>query len=1577
MKTAKGSPAKKAVTPVRKGAVNKKVIKKPVAKAMTKKAVDNAPKKAAATPTGAIEDTKTTSAKKKPVAVRRQNTRLKKAQNSNNEEESEITDEAGVGKTPHLTAVEDKCLSEETQIEDAGHEAALEKEPPKDAVDMVPSGSKGPADSIDQVKENETASVGTSSPKILRSTPVRSSSGSKEKSDGLKVEKNRSIFSGKKEEKSTPGKGEKKLSGDIGAFMANFFSRRRELEKASASSGCNKESKSGGTVQSANSTNNEVQHEDNKADSVSSVGLEEKGSEMPRKENQINDGDEAKKDGDQHEKRGGGKSTTDEKSSGKSGISSAENQAKDKVTTTGENTALSDTSKCGNITSLEKGTEEKVHRGVGALLAGLGNRKSQYVKDVPPLSSGKGGPVVACDDLSKEKILSSEEGKSESEASEKNLPDSSLKDRKEAQEFGNKGMSPRKTSLVKSGDVEKNNCKSPEEKELPSEKANVKRAAASRKGKTPRVSAMKSEDDHQDNIESKVTGSIGALLAGLGSRQQKMPESKNSPLSRGKGEIYEINQFAADENKSRQSKMDEAEKEKEKNEISEVNQVSSHENTTSDSKSKVNESEKEGDKATDLGVESKKIQSLGSLLAGLSNRRQQFMSSDQPSSSGESKISKGNQFVADEDKSDKPKVDESEKERSKVPKPRSTSKADDQDIESKKIQSLGSLLAGLGSRKQEFMSSGKQMSSEESKVSKGNQYLADENRSDKSKVDESEKERAKIPKPRSASKADGQDNDSKKRQSLGTLLAGLGNRKQEFMGFSKPTSSGESRISKANQFVADENRNDKSKVDEFERERFQVPKPRSTSKSEGPDIESKKIQSLGSLLTGLGSRKQEFMSPDKQSSSDSREDGRRMSESNRRFGDFGFVKDKIPRNKKRSWEFSEDDRNESNYSGKSKRTEESVVREENDVIYVRGHVPKPKPSEKDLQNQNKSLQGNMSFEEEAERRKTHCIGNLLASLANRPFPDTRPPSNNNSTNRPFLDPRPSSSNNSYSYGQGRQWNRGRGEKEFRKRRRDDYDDEDDEDDGRDRRWRERDTNKQGIKEKKEKEPFDPKKAAEMVKSETERLEKEYGPGVFSVGFTESRILAFVCEICSVQLTKSTLEVHADGMQHLKKKNLWEKKKRIQKANSEEKITYSGGRTGWVKVDSESEKSASATPSPAPSSSAGDGSYGYEGSYGQGGYGYNKQLYKQPPPYSSGPVDRSGGQYGTGPANNPPLAIPGHINTAVPPPPPPAAEPPAKPKNTKGGATVSLLQRLDACAVKSEKDLDLASSVISALLKSLKEFNHKRGDTKFIEVLTEIDIKFRSLRAKSALSTYEKSAKDGATSTSSSVQSSTPQSGYSSAPSYDNSSKDNSSGTWYSQGRGHISGNSSAFGQGKSTGATEAVGSSYSNKISEGYASGAGSSQVMSSRYSSQPPPANIPPVSSTGYSQQTAKHTQGTDGAAGTYNAATSYYSSGYSAQTDGSMKQMDSKIYSSEKPKETVGGYYTQGPAVSQPVYPGYSEKTGNTNVMEIIRSGNEPPPPPPPESNYAAQGYHSSYPPMGYYNLSAPPPNYNHPPY
>ncbi|XP_066980429.1 uncharacterized protein DDB_G0284459-like isoform X2 [Macrobrachium rosenbergii] len=1484
MKTAKGTPAKKAVTPVRKGAVKKKVIRKPVAKAMTKKAADNTPKKAAATPTGATGDTKTTPAKKKPVGVRRQNTRLKKAQNSNNEEGSQITEEAGVGETPHLTVVEDKNLSEETPVEDAGHEAVVKKEPTEDAVDRGSSDSKEPGDSIDQVKENKTASVGTSSSsKILRSTSVGSSSGSKETSGGLsKVEKNRSIFSVKKEEKSSPGKGEKKLSGDLGAFMANFFSRQRELEKASAASGCNKESKSGGTVQSAN-TNNEVQHEDNKADSVSSVGLEEKGSKMPRKENQNNEGDESKENGDQHEKRDGGKSITNEKSSGKSDVNSAENQAKDKVIPTEETTAQSDTSKCGDITSLEKGTEEKVHRGVGALLAGLGNRKSQYVKDMPPLSSGTGGPVVAYDDLSKEKRLPSEEGKSEAEI----LLDSSSKDRKEAQEeCGNKGVSPRETSLVKSGDFE-NNCKSSEEKELPPEKTNVKRVAA-RKGKTPRVSSIKSEDDHQDDNECrKVTGSIGALLAGLGSRQQKTPESKNSPLSRGKGENSEMNQFAAGENKTDQFKMDEAEKEKEKSDISEVNQFASDENKND--KSKVNESEKEEDKSTELRVESKKIQSLGSLLAGLGNRRQEFISSDrQSSSSGESKISKGNQFVADENRSDMSKVDESEKESSKVPKPRNTSKAEGQDIESKKIQSLGSLLAGLGSRKQEFMSADKQ------------------------------------------------------------------------------TSSGESKISKGNQFVADENRNDRSKVDESEKERSKVPKSRSTSNAEVQDIESKKIQSLGSLLAGLGSRKQEFMSSDQQTSSDPREDGCRMSESNRRFGDFGFVKDKIPRNKKRSWESFEDNKNENSYSGKSKRIEEPVVIEENDVIYVRGHVPKPKPSEKDLANRNKSLQGNMTFEEEAERRKTHCIGNLLATLASRPFPDPRPPS----------------SNNSYSYGQGRQWNRGRGEKEFRKRRRDDYDDEDDEDDGRDRRWRERDSNKQGVKEKKEKEPFDPKKGAEMVKSETERLEREYGPGVFSVGFTESRVLALVCEICSVQLTKSTLEVHADGMQHLKKKNLWEKKKRIQKSNSEEKVTYSGGRTGWVKVDSESEKSTSATPSPAPSSSAGDGSYGYDGSYGQGGYGYNNQLYKQPPPYSSGSVDRSVGQYGTGSANNPPLAIPGHINTAVPPPPPPAAEAPAKPKNTKGGATVSLLQRLDACAVKSEKDLDLASSVISALLKSLKEFNHKRGDTKFIEVLTEIDIKFRSLRSKTALSTYEKSAKDGATSTSSSVQSSAPQSGYScsdsSVPSYDNASKDNSSGTWYSQGRGHSSGNSSTFGQAKSTTATEVMGSSYSNKLSGGgYASGVGSSQGMSSRYSSQPPPANIPPVSSTGYSQQTAKHTQVTDGAAGTYNATTSYYSSGYSAQTDGSMKQTDSKIYSSEKPKETVGGYYTQGPMVSQPVYPGYSDKTGNTNVMEIIRSGNEPPPPPPPESNYAAQGYHTNYPPMGYYNLSAPPPNYNHPPY
>ncbi|XP_068245919.1 microtubule-associated protein futsch-like isoform X3 [Palaemon carinicauda] len=1849
MKTAKGGVGKKGEAPVKKGTVKKKVTKKPVGNAMTKKA-----------PGSPVAG----AAKKKPVGVKRQSARMKNTTNANSEKKTETsddvaiceatdevmviestgdvtagknTDEVVVCETPDLTTVEAKNVSEKTLVKEAARETTLGKV----HTDTASSDLKEPSDSPSQ---------------------VATSSGSKGTLDVLSKIENKNSFGNKKEEKILPVTGEKKISGNLGALMANFFSRHREKEKSSTSD--SEEKVPAVTAGKENSSNNQ--------------------------------GDEAKKEADQQEKSDGGK--TSEKPSGKSDDNSVENQERDKAKTPGE----SNSSGSGDTTSFEKGKNDaekdckseknelspekanvkrpatrkgittpktsgkveedkqeenecrKVTSSIGALLAGLGSRPEQMPEiKSSPLPKGKNqNPKV--DKFPVDENKSDELKVDEPEKVKAKLPKArgspraenkdQEKDNVESKKIQSLGsllaglgsrkeefMSPdRQTSSGKNQNPKVDKFPVDENKsdELKVDEPEKVKAKLPKTRGSPRA---ENKDQEKDNVESKKIQSLGSILAGLGSRKEEFM-SPDRQTSSGKNQNPKVDKFPVDENKSDELKVDEPEKVKAKppktrgspraeNKDQEKDNVESKkiqslgsilaglgsrkeefmspDRQTSSGKNqnpkvdkfpvdenksdelKVDEPEKvkaklpktrgspraENKDQEKDNVESKKIQSLGSILAGLGSRKEEFMSPDRQTSSGNSEIPKVDKFSPGENKSDTSKVDkfpddenkisdvlkfdEPGKQKAKLPKPRGTPRVEDKDqesisVESKKIQSLGSLLAGLGSRKEEFMSPDRQTSSGKMEIPKVDKFSADKNKSDMSEVDkfaadenksdmpqgdkfpadenksdgfkvEPEKEKAKLPKSRgtprvededqkkeyveskkiqslgsllaglgsrkeefkspdtrtSSGKIDtsevkqfsGDDNKSsssklnepdekkkiqslgsvlaglgkrkeefknndvqttsdekKKMQSLGSVLAGLGNRKEEFKNNDVQTTSGQSNVPRMNQFPANESKWGGSKTDEPEKRKGSGPNSKGVSKVEDKSyVEKKKIQSLGSLLAGLGSRKEEFMSSDGYPSSDSR-GGSRMSDSNRKFGDFGFVSDKLQRNKKRSWDSSEDNNYENQNFGKSKRMEEPVVKEENDVVFVRGHVPKPKPTEKELANRNKSLERNMTFEQEAERRKTHCLGNLLSSLANRPqsFPDNppsrsysdqqssrgysdrtssrgypdrtssrgfpdrtssrgysdhprnysdrstsrsydRPPSggySDRSSSRSYQD-HPSSSNNSY--GQDRQWNRGREETDFRKRRRDDGEDSDD--DGQDRRWREKDDNKRVPREKKEKEPFDPKKAAEIVKSEEERIEKEYGPGIFSVGFTENRILAFVCEICSVQLTKATLEVHADGMQHLKKKNLWEKKKRIQKAGSEEKVTYAGGRSGWVKVE-ESEKSASATPSPAPSASAGDGSFGFDGSYGQGGYGYNSQFFKQPPPFGSGRMDmRSGdgfgGPYGVAPVNNPALAIPGHINTAIPPPPPPSAEAPPKPKTAKGGATVSLLQRLDACAVKSDKDLDLAASVISALLKSLKEFNHKRGDTKVIEVLTEIDIKFRSLKPKSTASTYEKPASDSTASAAAGVKPTSSQSGYSysepsSAPNYDNLPKDNSSGTWYSQGRGNSSG--------KSTAAFEAIGSSYSNKSSGSY--------TTASKYSSQPPPANVPSVSSTGYSQQTAKYTQGTDA------TSASYYSSSYSAQTDNSMKQTDSKKYMPEKSKDTVGGYYTQPPVISQPGYQGYPDKTGTANVMEIIRSGNEPPPPPPPESNnahnYGAQGY-SSYPPMGYYNLSAPPPNFN----
>ena len=49
---------------------------------------------------------------------------------------------------------------------------------------------------------------------------------------------------------------------------------------------------------------------------------------------------------------------------------------------------------------------------------------------------------------------------------------------------------------------------------------------------------------------------------------------------------------------------------------------------------------------------------------------------------------------------------------------------------------------------------------------------------------------------------------------------------------------------------------------------------------------------------------------------------------------------------------------------KYQRVDEPLFKENKDVLHVRGHAPKRKPSDKEIENNRKSLSGNMSFEEE-------------------------------------------------------------------------------------------------------------------------------------------------------------------------------------------------------------------------------------------------------------------------------------------------------------------------------------------------------------------------------------------------------------------------------------------------------------------------------------------------------------------------------------------------------------------------------------------------------------------------------------
>ncbi|XP_066971628.1 uncharacterized protein [Macrobrachium rosenbergii] len=440
-----------------------------------------------------------------------------------------------------------------------------------------------------------------------------------------------------------------------------------------------------------------------------------------------------------------------------------------------------------------------------------------------------------------------------------------------------------------------------------------------------------------------------------------------------------------------------------------------------------------------------------------------------------------------------------------------------------------------------------------------------------------------------------------------------------------------------------------------------------------------------------------------------------------------------------------------------------------------------------------------------------------------------------------------------------------------------------------------------------------------IAEETKLLEEEFGPGIISIMYDDDGGMMYVCDICQSQLNgRKSLDVHVNGMKHLKKKNIWEKKRRLENFKETE------GETDQKKSDTDNSTGGKDT--------------------NQGGI---PNLYTQPPPSVTGmhPVSFP-----------PPLTVPPNQWNTPPPPPPAAqvaqvAQAEDKPKtNLSGGATGTLLQKLAACAVKNLKDSDLATNVIIALVKTMKEYNHTRGDTRSIEVLTEIDVKLRGLKSMmpaiipesektvsktpiktspSDVSNKENTPKsasitvapDPSKTSGNSYYSSTGTSGseaskYSSSGSGSTAYPSSDSGTWYSQGKGNTA-------------------SSYSTQSTDT------KKAPPNTNYTSQPPP-------KTGYSSNTKAST-------GYTNDYSSYNMT--QTQTQNPPPVKDAGGYQAKPPM----GYFSQPPYGQPPAA-----------VMDIISTA---PPPPPPVDNSGYAGYGNQYSGGygGYYNTGPPGPQAN----
>ncbi|XP_066970009.1 uncharacterized protein [Macrobrachium rosenbergii] len=317
--------------------------------------------------------------------------------------------------------------------------------------------------------------------------------------------------------------------------------------------------------------------------------------------------------------------------------------------------------------------------------------------------------------------------------------------------------------------------------------------------------------------------------------------------------------------------------------------------------------------------------------------------------------------------------------------------------------------------------------------------------------------------------------------------------------------------------------------------------------------------------------------------------------------------------------------------------------------------------------------------------------------------------------------------------------------------------------------------------------------ADWLESEHKKLDNLFGEGIITVMYTDQNTIGYNCRLCFATMNAmKCLEMHCNGMKHLKKKGIYEKSKAagallLEPRKNPEFPQYPENEPGPYPGQERNpfpreERDSFARDFRDPYAR----DYPFRDSYARdfrndrNPYGRNDEdpygrndrdpFARVPYPRDSfemadrrGPRSRSPSyadryresdrlsadcSYGAMDSRNFQLDAP----LRIPSPPPGRLSPPPKrpalelPREKAGGSlgggpaainvdaslaggpAAALLMKLSQCAIKNEKDAELASNIINLLLKSLKDYHQMLGEKSVADLMEQAEIKLGTAKA---------------------------------------------------------------------------------------------------------------------------------------------------------------------------------------------------------------------------------------------------------